>query len=211
MQSCNPSKSGLDHVKTINLLERAPSLDHQFPVHVLVLCIVMLNFDLFMVLGQVHLLVSTRPDEKAPIDGRPFLCLSILRSKSSNADRFVEVPALADTKKLLEHHLRLQHRRVTESQIQALVRAAERAGGAARTPLRMPLLAAGRIQLRHHLQVLEATPRLHPAAPPPTRWPPNAIRSRTVARWGRHARQSPSSGSNFCLTVKNLRARKSPA
>ncbi len=93
-----------------------------------------------MVVGQVYLLVTTLPDQKSP--GQPFLCLSILRSKSSRADRFVEVPALADTKQLLEHHLRLQHRQVTEIQMQALVGAAERAGGAARTPLMMTLLAA---------------------------------------------------------------------
>ncbi len=49
---------------------------------------------------------------------------------------------MADTAQLLEHHLRLQHRRVTESQMQALVEAAERAGDAARTPLMMTLLAA---------------------------------------------------------------------
>ena len=91
---------------------------------------------------QVHILVSTLPDERSPVDGLPFLCLSILRSKFSHDNLFVEVPALADTAQLLEHHLRLQHRCVSASQKQALLEAVERAGSVARTPLMMTLLAA---------------------------------------------------------------------
>ena len=94
-----------------------------------------------MVGCQVHLLVSTLPDEKTPVDGRPFLCLSILHSKHFHDHLFVEVPASADTAQLLQHHLSLQHRCVTPSQLQALIGTAERAGGAARTPLMMTLLA----------------------------------------------------------------------
>jgi WD40 repeat protein len=90
---------------------------------------------------HVHILSSTLPDELSPEVGRPFRCLSILRSRIPDEQRFAEVAALKDSASLIQHLMKLKHRQVNEKQLAALVQAMAQAQGTAQTPLMATLMA----------------------------------------------------------------------
>ena len=89
---------------------------------------------------NVHMVVSTLPDEINPEVGRPFSCLSRLQ-KGLNKSNFVQVEQLKDIPVLLQHLLRLKGRCVTSNQMNELVAALGKAENKAQTPLMATLLA----------------------------------------------------------------------
>ena len=107
---------------------------------------------------HVHFVISTLPDYLNPEVGSAFRCLSILaqllvppQEKSSLAnpaeilsrfpDTFVKVEPLKEAGQLLAHLLKLQGRRVTDAQRNALVSAVAKSDQT-QTPLMVTILAA---------------------------------------------------------------------
>jgi WD40 repeat protein len=90
---------------------------------------------------NVKIVCSTLPDELNPEVGRPFRCLSILRKRIPDSHRFTEVCALKDSRSLIEHLLKLKHRKVNESQLALLVNTMTLAEDKAQTPLMATLIA----------------------------------------------------------------------
>ena len=98
--------------------------------------------------AKVKIVCSTLPDEPNPEVGRPFRCLSILRKRIPDAQRFVEVAALKDSALLIQHLLKLKKRTVTDSQLATLVQTMEKAEKNAKTPLMATLISGKASQWR---------------------------------------------------------------
>ena len=88
----------------------------------------------------VHIVCSTLPDELNPEVGRPYRCLSILKKRIRDAERFIDVAALQDIRQLIEHLLQLKGRRVNDAQLGILVKTVKEADGKAQTPLMATLI-----------------------------------------------------------------------
>ena len=110
---------------------------------------------------QIHMVISTLPDELSPLDGRPFRCLSQLerrlvpssqagsrkrnaagesRSQREHEKGFVRVEPLQDAADLLLHLLKLQGRCATEEQTRRIVEAVN-SSDHTQTPLLVTILA----------------------------------------------------------------------
>ena len=94
--------------------------------------------------SQVHVLVSTLPDDNNPEDGHPFRCLWHMQRRLQVPENFVEVGPLidiADVELLFAHLMKLKGRCATSEQAQAIVNAVMRADNLAQTPLMITMLA----------------------------------------------------------------------
>ena len=91
--------------------------------------------------SSVHLVISTLPDESNPEVGRPFWCYSNLYRRHQNPTAFIQVEQLKDVAFLTKHLLNFKERKLTEEQMDTVVKAVERAEDKAQTPLMITLLA----------------------------------------------------------------------
>ena len=90
---------------------------------------------------DVHVVISTLPDEENPEVGLPFRCLSNLKRHHQNPEAFIEVELLKDAESLMKHLLKLKDRKLSAKQMEAVVKAVELSENKAQTPLMVTLLA----------------------------------------------------------------------
>jgi WD40 repeat protein len=92
---------------------------------------------------NVRLIVSTLPDEAAPVDGKPFACLSILQKRfNSSPPDFVmaEVLPVHDVRSLLLHLLKVHQHKLSDDQLRVL-EVAVKFSPKMQTPLVLAILA----------------------------------------------------------------------
>ena len=90
---------------------------------------------------NVHVVISTLPDEVNPEVGLPFRCLSNLKRHHPNPKAFIEVELLKDAESLMKHLLNLKGRKLQAKQMKAVMKAVELSEDKAQTPLMITLLA----------------------------------------------------------------------